>query len=332
MPLKKGYLCFKDSSGQGASLSEERWDNLIGRLKDAQIKELALMVYADSDYDLAATVIRLARPYFGNLELNFVTGLDAGLIPRLVEALMPDRDRIIFYGGTGSEVKGLDWRASFIATIQNLKSRGFNVACNCSFDLEPQILSALYDCCTELDLPLGMGLCAIRQETGQPGAVSNATITETWREVLTRHSRAGSKNAFYWGQEYFTRFKLSCGAGRKIVAFSQSGVGYPCPALMVKDCELGQVWKDGIAGMERKAAVLLANSGVEKRTVCRNCFMAYFCGGGCPARAYRTIADLEKPDAICGFIQKGPALIPWQFDFSASVKENLDRIAVAVER
>jgi uncharacterized protein len=111
--------------------------------------------------------------------------------------------------------------------------------------------------------------------------------------------RAGQRFSFFHFRVMLEQTKrgtqrlMQCGAGLGYLAVSASGELYPCHRLVGQEqYEIGSV-HEGIMHPERRE--LFASAHVNSKSLCRQCWARYICGGGCHACAIQFNGNISMP-------------------------------------
>jgi radical SAM protein with 4Fe4S-binding SPASM domain len=113
-----------------------------------------------------------------------------------------------------------------------------------------------------------------------------------------------------------------CGVGyHKSMYVDSIGDIYPCPNTHFSEFKLGNVRKNKISKIWNISTKLykLRNLSVDKMNKkCSNCYIRYYCGGGCRGETYSVFKDIRKPYVKCDSYRKGIIEILWQISENPS--------------
>ncbi len=114
--------------------------------------------------------------------------------------------------------------------------------------------------------------------------------------------------------------KFYCGAGKGLVAVSTNGGIYPCHRFVGNsDFRMGIVSKT----VELKNRRNFLSNQIERSKTCNNCWVRYFCGGGCYHENFVNSNDLFNPhNAYCKIMKKYAEMAIYIYD-SLSKKERV---------
>ncbi|BDG60571.1 thioether cross-link-forming SCIFF peptide maturase [Caldinitratiruptor microaerophilus] len=101
-----------------------------------------------------------------------------------------------------------------------------------------------------------------------------------------------------------------CGAGLQYLAVTPEGDLYPCHQFVGRPrFKLGTVWT-GITATEVQQE--LVNCHVYSKAGCRECWVRYYCSGGCHANAELVTGDIHQPDPVgCALVKKRVECALW---------------------
>jgi len=124
---------------------------------------------------------------------------------------------------------------------------------------------------------------------------------------LKRHEDGFNYNFFHFnvdldhGPCIYKRIS-GCGAGKDYVAVTPEGDIYPCHQFVGKEeFKMGDVFK-GITNKNIKN-IFDAGNLLEKEK-CKDCWVKYFCGGGCHANAYNFNGTIMEPHNVSCEIER----------------------------
>ena len=115
---------------------------------------------------------------------------------------------------------------------------------------------------------------------------------------------------------------MSCGAGKTRIYISENGNVYPCIELADYRFLLGNILNESFEQIQERSSKLLAGQNVNNEEQCKECNIAYFCGGGCLARRLTNSTNKMK-DPMCNFIYGAIGQNPWIFNEDDIKKDNL---------
>ncbi len=94
-----------------------------------------------------------------------------------------------------------------------------------------------------------------------------------------------------------------CGAGHEYIAVAPNGDIYPCHQFVGnEDFKMGNVAGDSL---DEEIKTRFERSNVYTKDKCRDCFVKFYCSGGCSANAYNFNKDINKPyELACEFQKK----------------------------
>jgi uncharacterized protein len=94
---------------------------------------------------------------------------------------------------------------------------------------------------------------------------------------------------------YTVKTSYRCGAARTMVGISPKGTMYPCHRFVEVDgMEMGNV-ESGLNGAQRGEFI---DNRVEFKKPCSECWVRYFCGGGCAFNNFFTNANIQDPNNV----------------------------------
>ncbi|MGV8905588.1 MAG: thioether cross-link-forming SCIFF peptide maturase [Acetobacterium sp.] len=174
----------------------------------------------------------------------------------------------------------------FAKDVQFFAEEGFT-----SISVEPVVAEPKHDyALTEEDLPV------ILKE------YDDLALT-----YLKRHEAGLNYNFFHFnvdldhGPCIYKRIS-GCGAGKDYVAVTPEGDIYPCHQFVGKEeFKMGDVFK-GITNVEIKKVFDAGN--LLKKEKCQDCWVKYFCGGGCHANAYNFNGTIMEPHHVSCEIER----------------------------
>ena len=128
--------------------------------------------------------------------------------------------------------------------------------------------------------------------------------------------------------------RLKCGAGTtSSFSIAPDGSVYPCHVLHQPQFYIGNaLYESDLRSMIGNSPVAqrLRELEVDSRPKCKECFVRYFCGGGCPANSYAAHGDIQALDPFCPFYSKFETAIitGWRYDLPpvANVKRVIERL------
>lgn len=101
--------------------------------------------------------------------------------------------------------------------------------------------------------------------------------------------------------------RYRCGACSNIIAIDPSGDIYPCQSLLHDNFKITNILKDNwyqnlLTSDIREKFINLSINEIDK---CKDCSYRYFCGGGCPAIAFKVYGNLDSHlDYFCDHLKK----------------------------
>jgi len=128
------------------------------------------------------------------------------------------------------------------------------------------------------------------------------------REIIKRERRGDSVfNFFHFninldaGPCVYKRAK-GCGAGSEYLAVTPDGELYPCHQFVGSpEFKLGDI----SSGVNKKELMHdLFNNNIIKNKTCADCWVKYFCGGGCSANNYNFNNNIYAPEQIACELEK----------------------------
>lgn len=124
--------------------------------------------------------------------------------------------------------------------------------------------------------------------------------------------------------------KTRCGAGSNIISIAPNGKVYPCPLLHTEDLVLGELPKDLISEIIKKGTSRVP--GIASLPECQGCDVAFFCGGGCRARAFAHTGDLFSKDPYCKFYKSVFPAVLWEWREDRVFSDNIAAILSCIEK
>jgi uncharacterized protein len=91
--------------------------------------------------------------------------------------------------------------------------------------------------------------------------------------------------------------RYPCGAGRSYLVIDPLGRVARCQ--MTTDEPLVDVWDDDPLRMIQESSDGFQNVSVDENEDCRECVWRYWCAGGCPLLAYRTVGRSDRSSLYC---------------------------------
>lgn len=92
-----------------------------------------------------------------------------------------------------------------------------------------------------------------------------------------------------------------CGAGIEYLVITPEGDVYPCHQFVGEnDFYMGNIYRGDI---DKKVRKIFENNQLGDKE-CRDCWVRYFCGGGCHANAYFSNGDMRKPHELSCMMHK----------------------------
>jgi uncharacterized protein len=99
------------------------------------------------------------------------------------------------------------------------------------------------------------------------------------------------------------RLARGCGAGVEYIAVTPNGEMYPCHQFVGHNkFILGEITEGVINRKLREEFVRL--NDINSKSICKDCWARYLCGGGCLANNFNINRDISKPYRIGCEIQK----------------------------
>lgn len=98
--------------------------------------------------------------------------------------------------------------------------------------------------------------------------------------------------------------KISCGLNFNLVSVAYNGNVYLCPSLHMEQLKLGNIREESILLIIDKARKKYGDFHTENLSKCKNCYIKYYCGGGCRALAQIYNNDIYGEDIYCKDYQK----------------------------
>ncbi len=106
-----------------------------------------------------------------------------------------------------------------------------------------------------------------------------------------------------------------CGAFRTYFALSQDGGFYPCHRFVgMEDYRMGDIEN----GLDLRLQEKILNLSVDNRQPCKDCWVRYFCGGGCWHHALMTNDSIEIP------CEKSCKIIKHQVECAMAINSELN--------
>lgn len=122
----------------------------------------------------------------------------------------------------------------------------------------------------------------------------------------------------------FSRFvkKMNCGAGTGVLSIAANGDVYPCHAFHVPEFKAGTIKNNSLETICRDSLVFakFREATVDSIEKCKDCYLRYFCGGGCRAAGYYHKKSLLSPDPMCKFY-KSVIEMKMKFELSRNKSE-----------
>ncbi len=151
-------------------------------------------------------------------------------------------------------------------------------------------------------------------------AITSRQMLDVFRMVQQRALEKGTVRMDPLYRQLGRPIRLKCGAGGpSFFSVGPDGSVYPCHVLHKPEFRMGNALAEGdLRSMIRNSPVvrLFAELEVDKRNTCKDCFVRYFCGGGCPANSYMAHGDILAQDPYCPFFHtfEMALLTGWRYD------------------
>jgi len=122
--------------------------------------------------------------------------------------------------------------------------------------------------------------------------------------------------------------KERCGAGSSIISIEPDGKVYPCPVLHTEGMALGKLPDEPVWEIVRRGRRKMPD--VTRLPGCSDCDVAFFCGGGCRARAFAHTGDVFSKDPYCRFYQRVLPAFLWEWREDRAFSDNMEAILSSV--
>ncbi len=124
--------------------------------------------------------------------------------------------------------------------------------------------------------------------------------------------------------------RLKCSAGEtSFFSVAPDGSVYPCHVLHQPQFYIGNaLYESDLRLMIKNSPVAqrFRELKVDSRPKCKECFVRYFCGGGCPANSYAAHGDIRSLDPFCPFYYKFESAIITGWRYNLPPVENVERV------
>ena len=95
--------------------------------------------------------------------------------------------------------------------------------------------------------------------------------------------------------------KTSCLLGRQYGALYSNGVLYPCSETIIDKFQIGS-FKNGTY-TKNNSTMIFDGLHVDNYNKCKDCYLKYYCGGGCRLHSYIHTGSLYNEDSNCKIIK-----------------------------
>lgn len=304
-------------------LTLKQWSEFFNKINNSSVKKATIILWEDSETKDLEYYISLLKECVDSITIDIVIknfkSID-NIIIQLTEHLCVDKDMVTIRI-EADKINSIEELNEYREYIESLVQKsGIKVVYKLGVHLisENKLISYFQNDNEGLKLYSFSSMCCFNEEYNVNENLNINLMLKNWFKLMEQYSLINYKCNVT--SSSFNSPKLSCGAGRKTIAIMEDGSVYPCPNMSIEKYRIGSIITDDIYELEKESKKLLLNTSVEKRENCKGCFIAYFCGGGCLARAYNTV---DNTDPFCRFFKGGSGLIPWYFDNELSFKQNM---------
>ena len=126
-------------------------------------------------------------------------------------------------------------------------------------------------------------------------------------KIIERKEKGEDFNFFHFmidltGGPCVAKRLVGCGAATEYLAVTPEGDLYPCHQFVGKgEFKLGSVY-EGLNDFTTRE--IFEKSNIYSKEGCKNCFVKFYCSGGCAANSYNENGDINKPYEIGCLLQR----------------------------